>query len=259
MIDFLDLDGKNVIVVGISGAIGSAIALNAIKFGVKIYGFDIVAPKLSISLEKFYKGDVASELDVMNFCKLITELNIKVDAVVLAMGVTGEIVDSENIDIINFQNCLNSSVIGATLFIKHFSILFKKNKIGNFILLSSIAGIRGAALMSAYTSAKHAINGLMKAFARELGPWGIRLNSISPGLINSTMARKIQFALNVRNDPKAKCVDEKTSLEAASSIPLRRLGTPDDIANLAIFLLSSSSSYIHGSVINIDGGLSVKY
>lgn len=258
MFDFLDLKGKNVVIVGVSGAIGSAIALNANNFGAKIFGFDLVVPKIPI--ESFFTGDATLESDVMQFIKSILDAHLKIDAIVLCMGITGSIVDAENIDITNFQNCINSSVISATLFIKHFSSLFKTQKAGNFILLSSIAGSRGAALMPAYTSAKHAINGLMKSFARELGPWGIRLNSISPGLIKSQMAMKIQFALNVRSDPNLLYSDDESSMDgASSSIPLRRIGTPEDISNLAIFLISSASSYIHGAVINIDGGLSVKY
>jgi len=259
MVEFLDLRGKNVVVVGVSGAIGSAIALNANRFGAKIFGFDLVAPK-NIPIESFYTGDATLESDVMQFTKLILDTHLKIDVIVLSMGITGSVEDAENIDITNFKNCINSSVISSTLFIKHFSPLFKRQKTGNFILLSSIAGSRGAALMPAYTSAKHAINGLMKSFARELGPWGIRLNSISPGLIKSKMAMKIQYALNVRSNSNLLDIDDDLSMDSASSsIPLRRVGTPEDVSNLAIFLMSSASSYIHGAVISIDGGLSVKY
>ena len=195
MLDFLDLKGKNIVIVGISGAIGSSIAIKASNFGARIFGFDLVQPRKSISLDFFYLGNATSELDIKSFINHLGDLNVKIDSVILCMGITGSVVDSENIDINDFQNCISSSVISSTLFIKYFNPLFKQEKTGNFILLSSIAGIRGAALMPAYTAAKHAINGLMKSFARELGPWGIRLNSISPGIIKSEMAKKIQFSL----------------------------------------------------------------
>ena len=74
------------------------------------------------------------------------------------------------------------------------------------------------------------------------------------------MAMKIQYALNVRSNSNLLDIDDDLPMDSAySSIPLRRVGTPEDVSNLAIFLMSSASSYIHGAVISIDGGLSVKY
>lgn len=260
MLNFFELKEKNIVIVGVSGAIGSAICLSAHKFGARILGFDLIEPEKIVPIDFFYAGDATAENDVIKFTKQVIDLHGKIDVVILCNGTTGEITDVEKLDIDNFKICLNSSIVGATLFIKHFSPLFKKSKEGNFILFSSIAGSRGASLMPAYTSAKHAINGLMKSFARELGPWGIRLNAISPGLIKSKMAKSIQYSLKVRSEPSLQLVDDILNWEeSANSIPLRRVGTPDDVAKLALFLMSPASSYIHGAVINIDGGLSVKY
>ena len=183
----------------------------------------------------------------------------EIDAVVCCAGIIGEITDAENINIDKFTACINSSVLGTMLFVKNFSSVFKKKKKGNFILLSSFAALRGTALMPAYVASKYAINGLMKSFARELGPWGIRVNSILPGLIDSNMARSIFYQLKSRLNVKIDVSDQDLiDSEFIRSIPLGRLGQGKDINNLVMFLISDASSYIHGSMISIDGGLQVK-
>ena len=113
--------------------------------------------------------------------------------------------------------------------------------------------------MPAYVASKYAINGLMKSFARELGPWGIRVNSILPGLIDSNMSRSIFYQLKSRLNVKIDVSDQDLiDSEFIRSIPLGRLGQGKDINNLVMFLISDASSYIHGSMISIDGGLQVK-
>ena len=117
----------------------------------------------------------------------------------------------------------------------------KANGGGSIINASSVEGLAGMASLTAYTATKFAIRGMTKAAAMELGPKGIRVNSVHPGMIDTPMTR-----------PHG---GDAAMEYGASKVPLRRVGYPDDIAPLYVFLASDESSYINGAEIAIDGGV----
>lgn len=118
---------------------------------------------------------------------------------------------------------------------------FIKNKSGSIIFLSSSAAEDGNIGRSVYSSSKAALNSFAKVLSRELGPSNIRINVISPGLINTEMMKK--------------STDPKYLENILKDIPLKRIGESDDISNLALFLVSDLSKYLTGREIRIDGGL----
>lgn len=132
--------------------------------------------------------------------------------------------------------------LGVLLGMKHGAAALKGGGGGSIVNISSTTGLRGTPNLAAYGGTKWAIRGMTKTAAVELAPFGIRVNSVHPGLIDTAM------------------LDGRRALdlaERAKQIPMGRLGTPDDVAELVLFLLSDLSGYITGAEISIDGGLSL--
>jgi NAD(P)-dependent dehydrogenase (short-subunit alcohol dehydrogenase family) len=259
----IDLTDKTIIISGVSGNIGGEIAKMIKRCGGSVIGIDLARPNNDITqyVDYFFTGNASSESSVSDFYDEVAKSKYfeKLDAVVCCAGTKGQLHDAENLNALEFVDCINSSVLSSALLIKYFTTEFKIRRKGNFILFSSTAGFKGNVLQPAYSAAKHAVNGLMKSYARELGPFGIRINSILPGLIISDMAKAINYELDSRkNKALGNLVDYKIPENSSDNIPLRRLGMPVDIANLVVFLLSPLSSYVHGAMINIDGGLLTK-
>jgi 3-oxoacyl-[acyl-carrier protein] reductase len=115
-----------------------------------------------------------------------------------------------------------------------------KNRAGSIINMSSVVGVKGNAGQANYAASKAGILGFTKSTALELGSRNIRCNAIAPGFIETEMTGAL---------------DEATVQQWRESIPLKRGGTPEDVANLCLFLGSDLSSYITGQTINIDGGM----
>ncbi|MEU0530178.1 3-oxoacyl-[acyl-carrier-protein] reductase [Amycolatopsis tolypomycina] len=115
-----------------------------------------------------------------------------------------------------------------------------KRKAGTVIAISSIAGVHGAAGQTNYSASKAGTIGFCKALAKEVGRYGVRVNVVAPGFIDTDMVAEL---------------DDRTRERALADIPLRRFGTPDDVADLAGFLASARARYITGSVLHVDGGL----
>jgi 3-oxoacyl-[acyl-carrier protein] reductase len=115
-----------------------------------------------------------------------------------------------------------------------------KRKAGTVVAVSSIAGVHGAAGQTNYSASKAGTIGFCRALAKEVGRYGVRVNAVAPGFIDTDMVAVL---------------DEKTRERALADVPLRRFGTPDDVADLVGFLVSEQAGYITGSVLHVDGGL----
>jgi 3-oxoacyl-[acyl-carrier protein] reductase len=121
-------------------------------------------------------------------------------------------------------------------------ITFLKQKSGNILNISSVSGIHPLAGQSNYAAAKAGVIGFTKSLAKEVAPYNVRVNAIAPGFIDTDMTAGL---------------NEKYRDKAMNMIPLRRFGTPDEVARVALFLLSDKSGYITGEVIQVDGGLGI--
>ncbi|MCM1149188.1 MAG: 3-oxoacyl-[acyl-carrier-protein] reductase [Butyricicoccus sp.] len=140
----------------------------------------------------------------------------------------------------DFDDVVNTNLKGAFNMIRHCSGLFIRARAGKIINISSVAGIMGNAGQANYAASKAGLIGLTKSVARELAGRGVTCNAIAPGFIATDMTAGF---------------DENNALVA--SIPLGRMGTPGDVAELAAFLAGSGSDYITGEVFRVDGGIAM--
>jgi NAD(P)-dependent dehydrogenase (short-subunit alcohol dehydrogenase family) len=136
---------------------------------------------------------------------------------------------------------MNVNVRGTFLLMREVYPHMKKRRDGRIVNFSSTAGLTASTLGGAhYTASKHAVMGLTKAVAKEGGPFGVRVNAVCPGLIDTEMVRGT--------------IDKKIVKQYERSFPISRLGTPEEVAELVLFLASDKSAYVTGVGVNISGG-----
>lgn len=241
------LNGKTALITGASRGIGRAIALKLSNEGASIAaiycGSEEKARELKAEIDKnggkinIYKCDVSNFSECENIVKQVISDFGGVDILVNNAGITNDklvLQMGEN----DFDSVIDTNLKGAFNMIKHCYRNFMKKKYGKIINISSVSGIIGNAGQANYSSAKAGIIGLTKTVAKELASRNVCCNAIAPGFIKTDMTESFQDNENV-----------------LSSIPLKRMGNADEVANLATFLASDLSDYITGEVIRIDGGL----
>ena len=141
-----------------------------------------------------------------------------------------------------FDDVINTNLKGAFHLIRQLYSHMMRRKSGRIINISSIVGLNGNAAQANYAAAKAGIIGLTKSTAKELAARGVTCNAIAPGFIHSDMTD---------------AMPEKARDAISSQIPMKRVGQPQDVAALAVFLAGPGASYITGEVIRVDGGLAM--
>jgi NAD(P)-dependent dehydrogenase (short-subunit alcohol dehydrogenase family) len=184
-------------------------------------------------------GDVANEADIAAAVKVASDGEGALDGCVAAAGTGtfGPLLDTPREQ---WDNVLGTNLTGAMLTIKHAARAMVSSG-GSIVTISSIAGVLTHRWMTAYCVSKAGIEMLTRNAADELGGAGIRVNSVRPGLVPTDLASGLV------NNPAA-------NADYLDQMPLRRLGTTDDIANLVRFLIGPESSWVTGQVIAADGG-----
>lgn len=243
------LKDKVAIVTGGTRGIGRAIALKLADHGANIVinyrNSDKEAEELKAILEEKGVKVLAVKCDISNFedsknlmdkCK---EVFGKIDILVNNAGITKDtlIMRMKEED---FDNVIDVNLKGTFNCAKHASAIMLKQRFGKIINMTSVVGIAGNAGQVNYAASKAGVIGLTKSLAKELGSRGITVNAVAPGFINTDMTASLS---------------EKVKEEASKNIPLKRLGEPEDVANLVGFLASDAANYITGQVINVDGGM----
>ncbi len=243
------IQGKVAIITGASRGIGRAIALTFAKQGADLAllyaSNDAAAEEVREACRAFgvraecYRCDVADfDACKQTVAKIKTDLG-KADILVNNAGITrdGLIATMQEEA---FDAVLDTNLKGAFHMIRHCCPLFIRAKAGKIINITSVSGLLGNAGQANYSASKAGLVGLTKSVARELSARNITCNAIAPGFIQTDMTQDL---------------DESNAL--ASSIPLSRLGTPEDVANAALFLASDMANYITGEVLRVDGGLAM--
>jgi len=185
-----------------------------------------------------YKADITEERQVADMFKKIRGDFLRLDVLINNAGISGYKL-FQDILLQEWNGMLSVNLTGAFLCAREAVKIFLEKKRGNIINISSVWGITGAATEVHYSSSKAGLIGMTKALAKELAPSNINVNCIAPGAIETDMIKSL------------------TQAETAGLIeqtPLGRLGTPEDIAKIALFLASSDASFITGQVISPNGG-----
>ena len=248
------LENKVAIVTGAAGGIGLATAKRFLEEGARVVLSDVSEARMREAthgwdLERiaYVEADVSSEQDIRNLTERAVEQFGGLDVMVANAGIEGAVSPLTDYSVEEFDRVIAVNLRGAFLSIKYAAPLIAKRGGGSIIVTSSVAGLVGAAGLSAYVASKHGTMGLVKAAAVELAPLGIRVVSINPGPINNRMMRAIEEkAAPGAADAVKKGFEEK--------VPLHRYGENDEVAALALFLASDESSYCTGVPFIIDGG-----
>ena len=245
------LEGQIALITGAGRAgkgIGRSIALRLAKEGAKIAIADFV-PEAADAVAKevvdmggealAVYGSVSSPEDVESMVQATVDRFGKIDILVNNAGITRDnllvrMTEQE------WDMVLDTNLKGVFNCTKSVAKLMMRERKGKIVNMASVMGITGNAGQANYSASKGGVIALTKTTAKELGSRGVNVNAVAPGFIQTVMTEEMP------EDAKA---------NIANGIPLKRLGTPDDVAEVVLFLCSEASSYITGQVIAVDGGM----
>jgi 3-oxoacyl-[acyl-carrier protein] reductase len=245
------LEGKTAIITGAARGIGKAIALKFAEQGANIAFTDLAiddnAKATEAEIAKFgikvkgYASNAANFEDTHKVVEEIVKEFGQIDVLVNNAGITRDGLMMRMTEQ-QWDMVININLKSAFNFIHALTPVFMKQKSGNIINMSSVVGLSGNAGQTNYSASKAGMIGLAKSIAKELGSRNVRANCICPGFIITEMTGVLP------DDVKKKWAEQ---------IPLRRGGTPEDVANVAVFLASDLSSYVSGQAIPVCGGMNM--
>jgi NAD(P)-dependent dehydrogenase (short-subunit alcohol dehydrogenase family) len=248
------LDGKVAVVTGAASGIGAASARRLSAEGVKVVVVDIdldgarkvaedlPGPALAVA------ADVAEEPDVDGYLRAAVAEFGRVDLHHLNAGIVGSFAEIPEMSVADFDRVIGVNLRGAFLGVRG---AFRRYSIqgggGAIVITASIASLRGSHDLLPYQASKHGVLGVMRGAAMYGGPLGVRVNAVAPGLVPTDLFTAAGATSGGGSDMS----------QRGTTVPLRRTGTPDEIASVVAFLLGDDATYVHGEVISVDGGSAI--
>ena len=239
---------KTAVITGATKGLGKQIALELAKDGFEIViNYRTENDSLAQMVEEInkttkaytFKADISNFDEAKALIDFATSETGKIDLLVNNAGITNDklLVRMSEED---FSKVIDINLKGTFNCIRHASRLMMKQKFGRIVNISSVIGLIGNVGQANYAASKAGVIGLTKSAAREMAPYSVTVNAIAPGFIKSDMTEKLT---------------EEIKDNIKSSIPMRKIGEPKDVANLVKFLANDETGYITGQVINVDGGM----
>jgi NAD(P)-dependent dehydrogenase (short-subunit alcohol dehydrogenase family) len=250
------LEGKSIIVTGAAGAIGAATAKVLAREGASVLLVDVNAAGLAArraeiaalgSRVETIRADVSKAAQVIAYVKKAIDAFGRIDGLFSNAGIEGPIAPTHEYDEAEFDKVLQVNVKGVFLSMKHVLPHMLAQGSGSIVCTASIGSERGLAGACTYNASKHAVVGLTRTAAAEMGPKGIRVNCVMPGVIETPLLEAVLKPL-FQGDVQ---LGKKTLGKIA---PLERIGQPAEIGEVVAFLLSDAASFVTGAAWEIDGG-----
>lgn len=242
----MDLTGKNVLVTGSSRGLGAAIAVKFAEHGANVIlnarhePTELIQQIKNLGVQVwFIQADISSPRDIEEMVSQLDDQQIAVDVLVNNAGINRDklMIGMREKD---FDDVVNTNLIGTYRVTQPLFKRMLKRRTGVIINMASVVGEHGNIGQANYAASKAGVIGFTKAVAQEGALRGVRCNAIAPGMIESSMTAAI---------------DEKRQKEIKERIPLKRLGTAEEVAQTALFL--AQNDYLTGEVINVDGGMAM--
>ena len=245
------LQNKNTIITGAAGGIGRATVECFAANGANIWACELhgteqfekkmaeLAEKYGVWIEPVY-FDVTNEEQVKLAVKQIRSKKCPIDILTNIAGIVAPSTSFPMTDMSKIKKVFEVNFFALTLLTQYISRLMLRQNTGSIVNIASIAGIDGDPAQYEYAASKAAVIGGTKKLARELAPYNIRVNAIAPGMIQTEMGAHIEDSLRD---------------EILSKVMMKRMGKPEEIANVIAFIASDMASYMTGQVIRVDGGI----
>ena len=243
------LDGKVALVTGASRGIGRAVALKLAFEGAKVAinyaGSQGKAEEVKAEIEKMggeailVQANVADSAAVEEMVAKVLETFGTIDILVNNAGITRDGLLARMKDE-NFEAVVDTNLKGVFYCTKAVAKLMMKKRSGRIVNMASVVGLTGNAGQTNYAASKAGVIGFSKSAAKELASRGITVNMVAPGFIATDMTD---------------AMNEKAREAVLGTIPMKRMGQPEDVASAVLFLVSENASYITGQIVNVDGGM----
>lgn len=247
-------DGKVAIVTGAGRGLGRASALRLAAEGARVAVVDVDGAAAAAAAAEIGAGaialaaDVSDESAVDRYQAEAVAAFGRVDLYHLNAGIFGSFAPLVDLPLVDFEHVMSVNVRGQFLGLRAAFRQFRAQRsVGTVVVTGSIAGLTGSADLLPYTASKHAVHGLVRSAAAYGGPLGIRVNAVAPGIVPTDLFASAPTATGGKDDMGKR----------AATTPLRRAGTPGEIAAAVSFLLSDESAYMTGQIVSVDGGATI--